>query len=195
MINRSRLSLAVLLLALLAQAAYPQKRLCPKPPPSPYKHDAQISTSLDRKANAMRVTLQHPRALGKGAEVFYMAATFLYQDPRRPSNPTLDLLLFAASPVTKLNGPAGLSLLCDGRPCVQTRKVGYMTGPGGAEAARVTLTYAEAASITHARKVVARVGGSELEFTNNHLEALREMVSQLAPSPGLWATAGTASAR
>ena len=192
--NRSRLSLAVLLLALSAQAAYPQKRLCPKPPPSPYKHDAQISTSLDRKANAMRVTLQHPRALGRGAELFYMGATFLYQDPRRPSNPSLDLLLVAASPLTKMNG-GGLAILCDGRPCAQTRNVRFMNGPGGSEAARLTLSYAEAANITHARKVVARVGANELEFTNNHLEALREMVAQLAPSPGLWATAGTASAR
>lgn len=195
MSNRSRLSLSVLLLVLLAQAAYPQKKLlCPKPPPSPYKHDAQISTSLDRRANAMRVTLQHPRALGKGTELFYMGATFLYQDPRRPSNPTLDLVLVAASPLTKMNG-GGLSLVCDGRPCAQTRNVNFMNGPGGSEAARVTLSYAEAASITHARKVVARVGGSELEFTNNHLEALREMVSQLAPSPGLWSTAGGVSAR
>jgi hypothetical protein len=193
--NRSRLFLAVLLLALLAPAAYPQKRLCPKPPPSPFKHDAQISTSLDRRANAMRVTLQHPRALGKGTDLFYMAATFLYQDPHRPSNPTLDLLLIAASPLTKVNTGGGLSILCDGQPCTQTRHVGYMTGPGGAEAAKVTLSYAEASAITHARRVVARVGGSELEFTNNHLEALREMVNQLAPSPGLWTTAGNVSAR
>ena len=193
MMNRSRLSLAVLLLALLAQAAYPQKKLlCPKPPPSPYKHDAQISTSLDRKVNAMRVTLQHPRTLGKGTELFYMGATFLIQDPRRPSNPTLDLVLVAASPLTKVNA-GGLSIICDGRPCAQTRKVNFMTGPGGAEAAKLTLSYAEASSITHARKVVARVGANELEFSNNHLEALREMVSQLAPSPGLWATAGVSA--
>jgi len=193
--HSSRLALTVLLLALFAPAAYSQKKLCVKPPPSPYKHDAQISTSLDRKANAMRVTLQHPRALGKGAEQFYMAATFLYQDPRRPSTPTLDLLLFAASPLSKLTAGSGLSFDCDGRPCAQTRNVGFMSGPGGAGAARVTLTYAEAASITHARKVVAHVGGADVEFTNNHLEALREMVSQLAPSPGLWSTAGRASGR
>ena len=192
--HSSRLALTVLLLALSAPAAYSQKKLCVKPPPSPYKHDAQISTSLDRKANAMRVTLQHPRALGKGAELFYMGATFIHQDPRRPSNPTLDLLLVAASPLTKLNA-GGLSILCDGRPCAQTRKVNFMAGPGGAEAAKLTLSYAEASSITHARKVVARVGAKEVEFTNNHLEALREMVSQLAPPPGLWATAGGVSAR
>ena len=191
--HSSRLALTALLLALLAPAAYSQKKLCVKPPPSPYKHDAQISTSLDRKANAMRVTLQHPRALGKGVEQFYMAATFLHQDPRRPSTPTLDLLLYAATPASKL--ASGLSFLCDGRPCAQTRNVGFVSGPGGAGAARVTLTYAEAASITHARKVVARVGGADLEFTSNHLEALREMVSQLAPSPGLWSTAGRASTR
>jgi len=186
--------LTFLLLALLAPAAYSQKKLCVKPPPSPYKHDAQISTSLDRKANAMRVTLQHPRAIGKGLEQFYMAATFLYQDPRRPSTPTLDLLLYGATPASKLSA-GGLSFLCDGQPCAQTRNVGFMLGPGGAGAARVTLTYAEAASLTHARKVVARVNGAELELTKNHLEALREMVSQLAPSPGLWSTAGRAAGR
>ncbi len=190
MSNRSRLSLAVLLLALLAQAAYPQKRLCPKPPPSPYKHDAQISTSLDRKANAMRVTLQHPRALGKGVEQFYMAATFLYQDPRRPSTPTLDLLLYAATPASKLSA-GGLSFLCDGQPCAQTRNVGFMSGPGGAGAARVTLTYAEAASITHARKVVAHVGGADLEFTNNHLEALREIANMMMPGNRIKPGGGT----
>ena len=35
----------------------------------------------------------------------------------------------------------------------------------------------------------ARFGGGDVELTNNHLEALREMLSLLAPSPGRWQTA------
>src|ERR1043166_8973701 len=94
------------LLTLLTAAGFAQKRMCPKPPPSPFKHDGQIVTSYDSRSGGMRTTLQHPRPLGAGAEVYYLAATFMHQDPRRPAAPTLDLILVSASPAASLRqGP------------------------------------------------------------------------------------------
>ena len=189
----------VSLLTLLAAAGYAQKRLCPTPPPSPFKHDGQIVTSFDGRAGGMRTTLQHPRPLGGGGGSYYLAATFMYQDPRRPAAPTLDLILVSASPAANLRAGQQLVFVLDGQPRAFARNVSYrsQTAADGTtlRSARITLSYADASAMTRARSVVARVGGADIEFTNNHLEALREMVSLLAPSPARWQTDALSSAK
>jgi hypothetical protein len=195
----SRLVLSALMLALLTTNALSQKRFCPTPPPSPYKHDGEIVTKFDGRAGGMRTTLQHPRALGHGQELFYLAASFMHQDPRRPAAPALDLLLVTGSPLAHLRAGQEVVFLLDGQPRAISQNVSYRSQPGGGgttvDSARITLSYADASALTRARRVVARVGGNEIELTNNHLEALREMVSLLAPSPGRWQTAGATSER
>ena len=196
---RSRLFFVTLLFALLTSAAFAQKRMCPKPPPSPFKHDGQIVTSFDGRAGGMRTTLEHPRMLGKGAELFYLAATFRHQDPRRPGAPTLDLILVSATPAARLRAGAAPVFVLDGQPRYMNQNVSYRSQSDNRgetlDSARITLSYADAAALTHARTVVARVGGVEVELTNNHLEALREMVSLMAPSPSRWQTADAQGAR
>jgi hypothetical protein len=186
----SRLLLSATLLTLLAAtSAFPQKRFCPKPPPSPFKHDGEIVTSFDSRAGGMRTTLQHPRPLSHGAEAFYMAASFMHQNARRPGTPSLDLVIYSALPTVQLNAGQGLTLLLDGRPLALISKASFRSQPGGGDAVRLTLSYAEASALTRARRVSAQFGGAEVELTNNHLEALREMLSLMAPSPGRWQTA------
>ena len=195
----SRLLLCALLVALSAASAFSQKRFCPTPPPSPFKHDGDIVTKFDGRAGGMRTTLQHPRPLSGAAGVFYLAASFMHQDPRRPSTPALDLVLFSGSPLSHLRAGQQVVFVLDGQARALNQNVSYASRPDGAggtlDSARITLSYADASAITHARRVVARVGGAEVELTNNHLEALREMVSLLAPSPGRWQTAGATSDR
>lgn len=190
----SRLLLCALLVALAAPLALAQKRFCPTPPPSPFKHDGQIVTKFDGRAGGMRTTLQHPRPLGNGAEVFYLAASFMHQDPRRPSAPALDLMLVSGSPLVHLRAGRDVVFVLDGQARAVNQSVSYASRPdgtGGAlDSASIRLSYADASAITHARRVVARVGGAEVELTNNHLEALREMLSLLAPSSGRWQSAG-----
>jgi hypothetical protein len=190
----SRLLFSVILLASLSSAAYPQKRMCPKPPPSPFKHDGQIVTSFDSRAGGMRTTLEHPRPVGSGVEQFYLAATFMNQDPRRPAAPTLDIVFYSATPAAHLRAGQDFVFVLDGETHAFSRNVSYKSQSDG-DSARITLSYADASALTHAHKVVARVGGTEIELTNNHLEALREMLSQLAPSPTRWQTANATSAR
>jgi hypothetical protein len=136
----------------------------------------------------MRTTLEHPRALGRGADAYYLAASFMHQNTKRPGTPTLDLVIYSTSPASRLQAGQALALVLDG----QTRSLGqnanYRAQPGG-NAVRLSLSYADASALAHARKVAAQFGGGEIELTNNHLEALREMVSLLAPSPGRWQTA------
>ena len=191
----SRLVLCALLVALSAASAFSQKRFCPTPPPSPFKHDGEIVTKFDGRAGGMRTTLQHPRPLSGVAGVFYLGASFMHQDPRRPSTPVLDLFLVSGSPLSHLRAGQDVVFVLDGQARVFNQNVSYASRPDGFDSAKITLSYADAAAITHARRVVARVGGAEVELTNNHLEALREMVSLLAPSPGRWQTAGAESAR
>jgi hypothetical protein len=184
----SRLALSAALLTLLAAAAFPQKRFCPKPPPSPFKHDGEIVTVFDSRAGGMRTTLQHPRPLGGGANLYYMAASFMHQSTTRPGTPALDLVIYAAAPGAQMAGQS-IALMLDGRPLALAQKASYRSQPGAGNAVRLTLSYAEASALTHARRVEAKLGGAGVELTNNHLEALREMLSLMAPSPGRWQTA------
>jgi hypothetical protein len=186
----SRLFLSTLLLFVMSAPAVSQKRFCPVPPPSPFKHSGRIVTSFDRSTNGMRTTLEHPRSLGKGAEELYLVASFVHQDPRRPSTPTVELVFVSSSPVTRYRDAHNLVFYCDGQQRAFNQKTSYksQTGEGGValEATRISLPYADVVSLTRSRKVSARLGATDVEFTNNHLEALRELVSLMAPSPGRW---------
>ena len=191
----SRLLLSAAILTLLAATAFPQKRMCPKPPPSPFKHDGEIVTLFDSRAGGMRTTLEHPRALGKGADLYRLAASFMHQNTRRPGTPALELLLYTTTPAARplqVQGGQALVLVLDGQARPFGQNASRLSRPGGGNAVRVTLSYADAAALTRARKVSAQVGGAEVELSHNHLEALREMVSLLAPSPGRWQTADAA---
>jgi hypothetical protein len=190
----SRLFAFAIILCSLVPAAYAQKKLCPKAPPSPYKHNGQIVTSIGRAG--ARTTLEHPHALGRGADALYMGASFVHVDPRRPAAPTLELVLYSGAPAVRLDAAQGLALVYDGQPLGAAGNASFRS-QGGAQAVRVALPYAEVVKLTRARKVSARIGAAEYEFSHNHLEALREIVSQMAPSPGRWTaeTAGQWDAR
>lgn len=176
---------ATLLTALAPAAIGQQKALCPKPPPSPYKHSGRIVTSLERAG--ARTTLRHPHALGRGATALRWGASFLHLDPRRPAAPTLELVLISPTPALRLD-TGGLAFVYDGQPLAVGRNVSFRSQDGG-QAARVSLAYADVLKLTQAHKVSARVGAAEYGFTNNHLEALRELVSQMVPSPARWTAA------
>ena len=179
----SRLFLsAIILFALYPSALAQKKTLCPKPPPSPYKHSGRIVTSIER--TGARTTLEHPHALGGGPAALRWGASFVHVDPRRALTPTLELVLFAPDPTVRLDA-GSLAFVYDGRPLAVGRNVSVRS-QGGVQAALVALPYAEVLKLTQARKVSARVGATEYEFTSNHLEALRELVSQMGPAPGRW---------
>jgi hypothetical protein len=185
----SRLILSAALLTLLAATAFPQKRLCPKPPPSPFKHDGEIVTSFDSRAGGMRTALQHPRAIANGAELYYLAASFMHQSTKRPGTPALELVLYTTVPSAQPQGGGSVALLLDGRAHPLAQNAGFRSQPGGGNAVRMTLSYADLSALTQARNASVRLGAGQLQLTNNHLESLREMLSLLAPSPGRWQTA------
>jgi hypothetical protein len=185
----SRLILSAALLTLLAATAFPQKRLCPKPPPSPFKHAGEIVTSFDSRAGGMRTTLQHPSAIASGAELFYLAASFMHQSAKRPGTPAVELVIYTTVPSAQPRGGGNVSLVLDGQARPFAQNASFRSQPGGGDAVRLTLSYADLAALTHARNVAMQLGGAQLQLTNNHLESLREMLSLLAPSPGRWQTA------
>jgi hypothetical protein len=189
----SRFVLSAALLTLFAATAFPQKRLCPKPPPSPFKHDAEIVTSFDSRAGGMRTTLQHPRAIAGGAELYYLAASFVHQGTKRPGTPALELVLYTTAPAAQpqVAGPVSLVLDGQGRPFAQN--AGFRSQPGGGRAVRLTLSYADLSALTQSRNASVQLAGARLQLSHNHLESLREMLSLLAPSPGRWQTADAAA--
>ncbi|HZI19226.1 MAG TPA: hypothetical protein VEY09_11570 [Pyrinomonadaceae bacterium] len=184
---------AIILLAAAHQAPA-QKKLCPKPPPSPFKHSGEIVTTIDRAARGMRTRLEHPRPLAGPDGAYYFGATFVHTDPRAGRTPTVDLVFYGTTAVAKLGGGSSLSFVADGRPVALAQAASLRSQPAGAtfnESAKVTMSLAEVMRLTAARKVSVQLGGSQLELTHNHLEALRELVSQMAPAPSRWATAGS----
>ena len=185
----SRLLLSAALLTLLCATAFPQKRLCPKPPPSPYKHEGEIVTAFDSRAGGMRTTLQHPRAIGVGAELYYLAASFMHQSTKRPGTPALELVLYTNAPAARPQDAGSVTLVLDGQARPFAQNASFRSQPGGGNAVRLTLSYADFSALTHARNASVRLGGAQLQLTHNHLESLREMLSLLAPSPGRWQTA------
>ena len=184
----SRLLLSAALLILLAATAFPQKRLCPKPPPSPFKHSGEIVTSFDSRAGGMRTSLQHPQAIASGAELYYLAASFMHQSPKRPGTPALELVFYTSTPSAQPHGGESVSLLIDGQAHPFAQSASFRS-QGGGNGFRLTLSYADLSALTQARNAAVQVGPSRLQLTNNHLESLREMLSLLAPSPGRWQTA------
>ena len=189
-----RLVLCATLLVASSAPALSQKQkktACPVPPPSPFKHNGQIATKFD-KAGGMRTTLEHPRSLAAGGAAIYLSASFTHQDPRRPAAPTLELTFVSVAPVQKFREAHDLVLLCDGARRSFAGATSYQKrdgGPGSTlEAAKVKLSYDDVLAVTRARKVAARLGVAEFELTNNHLEALRELASLMAPSPSRWRT-------
>lgn len=187
----SRLLLSAALLTLLAATALPQKRLCPKPPPSPFKHDGEIVTSFDSRAGGMRTTLEHPRAIADGTELYHLAASFLHQSTKRPGTPTLELVLYTTAPAARPHVGESVSLVLDGQAHPFAQNASFRQQSGGS-AVRLTLSYADLSALTHARKAAVQLGGAQLQLTNNHLESLRELLSLLAPSPSRWQTADAA---
>jgi hypothetical protein len=186
---------ALLTAILLFTAALPapaQKKLCPKPPPSPFKHNGEIVTALDRAARGMRTRLEHPRPLAAPGGAYYFGATFIHTDPRTGRTPSVDLVFHGTSAEAKLGG--AFSFVADGQPLALAQPASFRSQPAGTgsfnESAKITLSLAEVTRLTAARKVSVRLGASQLELTHNHLEALRELVSHMAPAPSRWATAG-----
>lgn len=187
--HTSRLLLSAALLTLLAATAFPQKRLCPKPPPSPFKHDGEIVTSFDSRAGGMRTSLQHPRAIGSGSELYQLAASFMHQSAKRPGTPALELVLYTNAPAASSHSGESVSLVLDGQARPFAQNASFRTQPGGGNAVRLTLSYADLSALTQARTASVQLGATQLQLTHNHLESLREMLSLLAPSPGRWQTA------
>jgi hypothetical protein len=174
-----------------ATCVFAQKRACPIPPPSPYKHTAYIGTRYDAKTNAMRTVLEHPMKLGNDAEPIYLAASFSYVNNPDASavaartNVEFSLISFASFP--RFRDAHVLRLFADGRelPRIAAERYGFQKTDDNhiLEQTQVTLSSGALIELTEAKSVEITLGNEHFEFTSNHLEALRELVSLIRP-PG-----------
>jgi hypothetical protein len=160
------------------------QKFCTVAPPSPFKHNALIVTSYDQRAHRMKTTLEHPNALGNGLHLY---ASFFYQDPRLSSAPTIDIFFINASKKPAYRDSHNLSLMADGNAWPLNGAAQYYLedGPKGmtVEKTKITLTYTSLLSLIKSRRVTARLGATEFQLTNNHLESLREIAMLMAPAP------------
>ncbi|HJU56313.1 MAG TPA: hypothetical protein VJ715_17150 [Pyrinomonadaceae bacterium] len=184
MIPLRRIPLLFGLFLTFTATGYAQK-FCTVSPPSPYKHNAEIVTSYDQRARRMKTTLEHPNDLGNG---LHLAASFYYTDPRLRVTPMIDIIFVAASKQLRFRDAHDLSLRPEGNSAwAFSGPAQYSTGDGPKgmklERNKITLSYTELLNITKARRVRVRLGATEFELSNNHLEALREVASLMAPPP------------
>jgi hypothetical protein len=173
---------AVMLLA-FASLSYAQ-RACPIPPPSPFRHNAQIVTRQDPKTKAWKVFMQHPKSL-TGGDPVYLAADFAFQDPRSRVKPTIDISFVSMSKTPRFEFSHALSLLIDGLPWPVAAPVQYSSKKQSdgvyLEITKVTLSYDSLVSLIQGKRVAAQLGMTKFELTNNHLEALREIANMMMP--------------
>ncbi|HEX8844510.1 MAG TPA: hypothetical protein VF791_07690 [Pyrinomonadaceae bacterium] len=174
--------LAAICLAFSANA-FAQK-FCTVSPPSPYKHNAVIVTTFDQNTGRMKATLEHPRPLSKG---LYLYASFLYQDRRLRTPPTIDIYFIHAAKDKEVEyaHAHNVSIMADGNAWPFAGTPRYYTERGDRkmtlEKTVLTLSYANLVNLLQAKRVTARVGGTEFELSFNHLESLREIASMMMP--------------
>ena len=181
MIPLKRIPLLAAIILTFTATTYAQK-FCTVAPPSPFKHNALIVTSYDQRARRMKTTLEHPNALNNGLHLY---ASFYYQDPRLRALPTIDIFFIAASKKPLYRQAHDLSIMADGSAWPLSSGAQYFTEDGAKgttlEKTRITLSYPDLVRLLKSRRVRARLGATEFELTNNHLESLREIAMLMAP--------------
>lgn len=193
--NTAKFLLAISLVLVCATGVLAQKRksICPVPPPSPFHHSGTIVTSYDRATNGMRTTLEHPRAVSSSDGELYLYASFVHQDPRRPlSRQMVDLIFYSTAHRVKYRDAHDLLFVTDRQQYPYAAKLAQYrseTDKGTVyESTRISIPYDVLLNLINSRRVSARVGSTQFELSNNHLEALRELASLIAPSQGSWGT-------
>ena len=181
MIPLKRIPLLLAIFVTFSATGFAQK-FCTAPPPSPYKHNALIVTSFDQSTGRLKTTLEHPRSMGDG---IYLYASFFYVDRRSHTLPTIDIYFIAPSKKPKYREAHELALLADNTPWQIVGPAQYSTAGADhgmtLEKIKVTLTYDALVNLISSRHVTARLGGTDIELSNNHLESLREIASLMSP--------------
>lgn len=179
------LAIFILGCATFASAQY---KACSTSRPSPFKHSAKIVTVYDARAKGMKVTLEHPLSLTTSGDPLYLYAEFFYQDPKLGTKPNLNIYLISTSKETLYRNARNLSLTVDGKDLLFNGPVQYdskrIEGGKVREVAKVALTYDALAGLIRGKRVEGQLGPTEIRFTNNHLEALREIASMMVPNGG-----------
>lgn len=154
-------------------------------PQSPYKHSALVVSRFDQSAGKMKTVLEYPPLDVKRGDRFTLYAFFFHHDLRLHETPTLDVTFVFASQQSSAAHSHDLSIFINGKPWGYVGPVQYVgkKEPHGffLEAARMTLSYESLLQIISGRRVEARLGVTVYPLTEDHLEALREIASQLAP--------------
>ena len=176
MIPLKRIPLLAAFLFTCTVTGFAQK-FCDVAPPSPFKHSALIVTGYDANAGKVKTTLEHPRALSGG---IYLYASFFQQDRRLRTGAMIEIVFISVSK-EKYRASHNVQFLADGQawPVISATQYFTETGEDGhqLEKTRLTLTRESLVELLKARKVKARLGATEFELTNNHLESLRELAS------------------
>jgi hypothetical protein len=111
----------------------------------------------------------------------------MHQSTKRPGTPALELVLYTNA--ARAQDAGSVTLVLDGQARPFAQNASLRSQSGGGNAVRLSLSYGDLSELTRARNASVRLGGAQLELTQNHLESLREMLTLLAPPPGRWQTA------
>lgn len=186
MIPRPRITLlSFAFIIACAVSGFAQKRYCEIPPPSPFKHSALIVTRYDQAAKRMKTVLEHPVSLSHGGDALYLSASFFFADPKLRARPMLELNIISVSKEPKYRNSHAVTILADGVSAPLVGQAQYQSGKGQnghvQEVVRATITYDTLFRLIQAGRVTAQLSSTQMELSNNHLEALREVASLMVP--------------
>jgi hypothetical protein len=178
MIPLRRIPLLAAFLFTCTTAGFAQK-FCDVAPPSPYKHNALIVTGFDSATRKVKTTLEHPRPMGGG---IYLYASFFQQDRRLSTGPIIEIV-FSSVSKEKYRDSHSVGFIADGQAWPVISQTQYFTDTDDEghkiEKTRLMLTRESLVELLKSRKVKARLGLTEFELSNNHLESLRELASRM----------------
>lgn len=158
------------------------QRACPVPPPSPYRHNGQIVTRFER--GGVRTTLDPMLIRGSQQDGLFLHATFSHLPRAQAARQTVELAFLSVSQTARFHHAPGLTLMVDGQPVALPGAVQYRSDSRDRltlETARIVLPVESFRNLLRARRVTARLGPTEFQLRENHLEALREVASLVAP--------------
>ena len=176
-----RIILSCALLAACATQGMSQ-RACPVPPPSPYRHNGQIVTRFER--GRVRTTLDPMLIQGSQQDGLFLHAAFSHLPRAQAAQQTVELAFLSVSQAARFHHAPSLALLIDGQMVALPGAVQYQSDSRDRltlETARIVLPVESLRNLLRARRVTARLGPTEFQLRENHLEALREVASLLAP--------------
>ena len=172
-------SILLVLFLFLAAGAIAQE------PSSKFKHDGKIEVLFDEKKNETTIRLNEMKIFESESETLSIIVVGSFEGKKQTGSPSeLLFVLNASSKQRRYQIEPQITVTADGE-VIRTRQMknyGARNDKGQIiEPLLTMMPYEIVVKMANAKKVTLKIGTTDYEMTANNLEALRDVVSRLAP--------------